>query len=158
MQLGKTQPVIIKKLQQFFSFSSSFFFFFFFLTFTSLQANSADDKLMVLFLFLPENKLLHFMSLRRRPFTWNFLGNNKKNISKCCLPKLLPNMLSAYPLALSAEIQQKTNCWFSSDISPRKKGLIFNANYLLWWQFAWIQPHFLEKRKIEKYFNPCHAE
>ena len=33
------------------------------LTFTTLWANSADDKLMVIFLFFPENKILHFMQI-----------------------------------------------------------------------------------------------
>ena len=33
------------------------------LTFTFLWANSADDKLVVFFLFFPENRILHFMQI-----------------------------------------------------------------------------------------------
>ena len=33
------------------------------LTFITLWANSADDKLMKVFLFLPENMLWHFMQI-----------------------------------------------------------------------------------------------
>ena len=34
-----------------------------FLTFTTLWANSADDKLVIFFLFFPENRIWHFMQI-----------------------------------------------------------------------------------------------
>ena len=35
----------------------------FILTFTTLWAFSADDKLMIFFLFFPENRIWHFMQI-----------------------------------------------------------------------------------------------
>ena len=35
----------------------------FFLTFTALWANSAEDELMILFLFFPVNRIRHFMQI-----------------------------------------------------------------------------------------------
>ena len=45
------------------------------LTFTSLFANSANNKLIIFFLFFPENRLLHFMQIVS-------LGDNLHGISK----------------------------------------------------------------------------
>ena len=82
-----------------------------------LWAKSADNKLRLLILFFPENGLWHFMQIvyfgnnmhlqyarnqasfvsfganlheMSKAFSWK----NKKNISKCCLLKFLPHMLS----------------------------------------------------------------
>ena len=51
------------------------------LTFTTLWANSADDKLMIFFLFFPGNRIWHFVQIVSagwRQFVWNvnscFLG------------------------------------------------------------------------------------
>ena len=60
-----------------------------FLTFTSLCANSADDKFMICFLIFLRKQDLHEMS---NPVFWEKL--EKKNISKCRLLKILPRMLS----------------------------------------------------------------
>ena len=68
--------------------------------FTSLWANSADDKLIIFFLVSPENNFFHSMQIAS--FGDNLHGmpesvfweNKKKNISNCCLLKFLPSMLS----------------------------------------------------------------
>ena len=72
-----------------------------FLTFTTLLANSTDDKLTIFFLFFPDNMFdiscqlgdgLHKMSNK-------FSEKNKKNISKCLLkyyPAWRPLKMSAY--------------------------------------------------------------
>ena len=69
------------------------------LTFTTLWAFSADDKMMLFFLFFPENRIWHFMqivSLETICMKCQILisGKNKKNISKCRLLKILPRVLS----------------------------------------------------------------
>ena len=76
------------------------------LTFTTLWAFSADDKLMIFFLFFPENWIWHFMqivSLGDNLSPWEtvcmkcqilFSGKNKKNILKCRLLQILPRVLS----------------------------------------------------------------
>ena len=75
------------------------------LTFTTLLANSADDKLVIFFLLFPENRFWHFMQIvsseticmkYQKLFSWK----NKKNISKCCLLKILPRVLSVNYVAL----------------------------------------------------------
>ena len=53
------------------------------LTFTTLRANSADNKLMIFFLFFPENRMtFHANYLHWRQFAWNvkfrFLGKRRK--------------------------------------------------------------------------------
>ena len=52
------------------------------LTITTLWANSADDKLMIFFLFFPENMIQHFMQIV--PICMKcqslFSGENKKKI------------------------------------------------------------------------------
>ena len=61
-----------------------------FLTFIRLWADSAD-KLVIIFLFFLQNRIW-------RQFAWRvrscFLGNIRKNVSKCCLLKCLPSMQS----------------------------------------------------------------
>ena len=72
------------------------------LTFTTALAYSAIDKLMIFFLFFPENRIRHFMQIVSKT-RFDFLcklspmeticincqilfpGKNKKNISICCL-------------------------------------------------------------------------
>ena len=58
------------------------------LTFTTLLAFSADDKL-IFFLFFPENGIWPFQKCQI-PFS----GKNNKNISKCGLLKILSRVLS----------------------------------------------------------------
>ena len=64
------------------------------LTFTILWAFSADDKLMILFLFFPENRIWHFMQIVRRQFAWNvkscFLGKIRKIFQNVCCWKFYP--------------------------------------------------------------------
>ena len=63
-------------------------------TITILWANSADVKLMILFLFFPENSIWHFMkedNLHEMPNP--IFQKNKKNISKCHPLKFLHSML-----------------------------------------------------------------
>ena len=66
------------------------------LTLNMIWANSADDKLMICFLIFPRKHDLTFHAYCLQ-FAWNlilFSGKNKKNISKCCLLKILPRVLS----------------------------------------------------------------
>ena len=44
------------------------------LTFTTLHANSADDKLIVFFIFFPENRVWHIMQIVS-------LGDNLQDVS-----------------------------------------------------------------------------
>ena len=71
------------------------------LNFTILWTNSADDKLMIFFLFLFLRKYdltCHANCLHWRQFAWNiktcFLGNIRTNISICHQLKILPRMLN----------------------------------------------------------------
>ena len=76
-------------------------------TFTTPWANSAYDKLVIVSYFFSENRLWHFIQIvsgeklheMYKPIFWE----NKKYISKCCLLKFLPRMLSV-----------KTNQWLYS--------------------------------------------
>ena len=95
-----------------------FFFFFFFilyvrhiggesrhikwtLTLSTLLTNSADDKLMILLLSFPENRILHFMQIVSKEALFIkcliviSVKSKKKNILKCRLLEFLPSMLSA---------------------------------------------------------------
>ena len=58
--------------------------------------STADSKLMVFFLFFPENRIWHFMQIVGRQFAWSvksfFLGKLRKNNIKCHLLKFLPGM------------------------------------------------------------------
>ena len=68
------------------------------LTFTTVLAESADNKLIMFFLFYPEDRIWHFMQI----VSWDNLQEvsnavfwkNKKNISACCQLKFLPSILS----------------------------------------------------------------
>ena len=69
------------------------------LNFTTLWANSADDKLIIFFLFLPEigfdiSCKLSPLEIICKKCQSLFLGKNKKNISKCYLLTFLHSMLS----------------------------------------------------------------
>ena len=60
------------------------------LTFTSLWANSAEDKLMIFFLFFPEYRIQHFMKLSPMAsdlHEFAFLGKSEKNMLKT-LPRV----------------------------------------------------------------------
>ena len=63
-----------------------------------LWADPADDKLVILFLFFPENRLWHFVQIvssdnLHEMQSW-FSRENKKYISKWCLLKCSPSMQS----------------------------------------------------------------
>ena len=69
-----------------------------YLTFTTLRAYSADDRLMIFFLFFTENSIRHFMQIVSNFHEMSnpvFFEKNKKNISKCHLLKISPGVLSA---------------------------------------------------------------
>ena len=55
------------------------------LTLTTLWANSTENKLMTFFLFFPQ---------KTGNIKYSFLGENKKNNSKCHLLKILPRAIS----------------------------------------------------------------
>ena len=72
------------------------------LIFTTLWANSINDKLMIFFLFFPENRIWQFMQIVS--IAWNvdscFLTKVRK-ISLIChmlkiLPSVMPNILSVW--------------------------------------------------------------
>ena len=74
---------------------SSYRSHFFMVEFTALWANLADDKLMIFFLFSQETGFdisCKFAICRKCQNL--FYGKNKKIISKCCLLKFLPRVLS----------------------------------------------------------------
>ena len=69
------------------------------LTLSRIWANSADDKLMIFFLFFPENTISLFMQIVSPGDNLHDMSNlfsekNKKNISKCHLLNFLPSMLT----------------------------------------------------------------
>ena len=65
------------------------------LTLTSLLANSADDKLVIFFLFYPENRIWCFMQIVPIPGSGK---KEKKSISICYLPKFPPkNATKLFP-------------------------------------------------------------
>ena len=58
------------------------------LTITTLWPNSADSKLVIIFLIFPENKICHFMQIVSIGDNLHEMSNlvswgKKKNISKC---------------------------------------------------------------------------
>ena len=59
----------------------------------TLWAYSADDKLLIVFLFFPENRLWHFMWIAREGNSWHEMSasflEKKENISKSCLLKFV---------------------------------------------------------------------
>ena len=64
---------------------------------TMLWADSADDKLMIFFIFFLETRIWYFMQivfLGDIVFQILFSRKNKKNISRCRLQKFLPSMQS----------------------------------------------------------------
>ena len=68
------------------------------LTITTLLAYWAEDKLMIFFLFSPENRIRHFMQIVSKDTLHKMLNpvfwENKTNISICRLLKVLPRGLS----------------------------------------------------------------
>ena len=68
-------------------------------TLSTLLANSAEDRLMIFFLFFLENRIWHFIFKLSPLETFHmkcqnlFSVKNKKNISKCCLLKFLLSIL-----------------------------------------------------------------
>ena len=63
------------------------------------MAVSVDSKLIRIFLFFLENRILYFMQIISSEticMKWQILfwGKNKKKYLKCCLLKFLPSMLS----------------------------------------------------------------
>ena len=83
------------------SYTCLFVFLLFFLQevklpFTTLLAISAGNKLVIFFLFFPENGIWYFMQIGDTiymKYQILFSGKNNKNISECCLLKFLPRML-----------------------------------------------------------------
>ena len=60
----------------------------------SIWTNSADDKLMIIFLFFPENRIWHFMQIvsigdNLHEMSKPVFRENKKNFSVCRLLKIL---------------------------------------------------------------------
>ena len=114
----------------------TFFIVLFNLTLTSPWANSADNKLVIFFLFFPYfSQLTGFdISCKLSPleticmkYQIQFSGKNKEKISKCCLLKILPRELSVKhrshfsyptnsPYTLQGKINRKNN-FLSCDLS-----------------------------------------
>ena len=85
------------------------------LNFTTLLANSADNKLMIFCLIFPRKQDMTFhaklfpletICMKRQIL---FPGKGKKNISKCRLLKILPRVLS-----VKLHLRVSENCWMSS--------------------------------------------
>ena len=74
------------------------------LTFTTLLANPADDKLVIFFFLFQENRIWYYIQIGdsmhelSNPVFWK--RNNKKNISKCFVLKFLPRVQSVKPMQL----------------------------------------------------------
>ena len=70
------------------------------LALTMLWANSADDELVVCFLFSLRNRIWHFMQINLHLFAWkvksSFLGKHKKKICKCGLLSFLPSIVLSH--------------------------------------------------------------
>ena len=64
------------------------------LVLSMLQANSADNKLMIFFLFFWENRIWFHANLLLSAKSYFLRKIKKKNISKCRLLRFLPSMLS----------------------------------------------------------------
>ena len=77
------------------------------LTFTTFLANAADDKLIFVFSFVPENSLCHFMQIVMKCQSL-FSRKYKKNISKYRFVKFLLSMLSV--LSIQAISLNKLIC------------------------------------------------
>ena len=120
------------------------------LTFTALLTNSADDKLIIFFLFFSRKwvLMLHVNCLQWIQFAWNF---------KTCF------LGNGFDISYIFSFSQKTGfdvCMKRQNLFSEKRfwhvmqktGLTFHANYCLQWrQFAWnVKTCFLGK--IEKYF------
>ena len=92
--------------------------------FTTLLGNSADDKLVIFFLFFPANRICLFMqivsddgdnlhemtnpvsnrdNLHERQIL--FSGENKINISKCHVLKILPRELAFKNYIMGAQVR-----------------------------------------------------
>ena len=57
------------------------FFFLYHLTFTTLLADSADDKFIIFFLFFPENRIWHFMQICLHLFSFKKNGDSLHKMS-----------------------------------------------------------------------------
>ena len=85
----------------------------FYKTITTLWANSANYKLMIIFLIFPikQDLVFHANCLYWRYFVWNdktcFLGKNKKNISIWYLLTILLRVLSVKNQNTMNEIQKR---------------------------------------------------
>ena len=67
----------------------------YFVTIATLLANSTEDKLMILFLFFPENRSIFHETICFKCQIL-FPGKSKKrHRSECCLLKILPRLQSA---------------------------------------------------------------
>ena len=70
------------------------------LSFTSLWPNLADNKLMIFFLFFPEDRIWYFKQIicigdnLHAMVKTCFLGKMRKSILVCCLQEILPWVLS----------------------------------------------------------------
>ena len=88
------------------------------LTFTTLWAFSAKDKLMIFFLFFPKKQDLTFhanclqICIKHHIL---FPGKNKKNISKCRLLKILPRVLSIKAYETMHDKTHNKTCGTSKD-------------------------------------------
>ena len=135
---------------------------------------------MIIFLFFPKNRIWNFMQIVSLGDNLHechilFSGKNKKNISKCCLLKVLPRVLSVIWINQVSVFIWK-NCFptwlyfgrslivhslarwvnFSKDDIFRIFFIFFPENRF-WRQWAWnVISYFLQKKK--KIVNLSSAE
>ena len=85
--------------------------------FTTLWAYSADNKLVIFFLFFPENRIWHFMQIvstednlheMSYPVFWE--KNNQENVSIYCLLKIYPLHCNAKRLPKTKDLIKYFNC------------------------------------------------
>ena len=110
------------------------------LTFTTLWANSADNKLMTNFLFLTEKKDLTFHTnyLCWRQLVWNVkTWKSKKNISIYRLLQILPRVLSVNKMS---PYVRKSTFWHmlqtKTQISLRIRAVWLESSFFAWVNFA----------------------
>ena len=80
------------------------------LTITTFWVNSADNKLTIFLIFVPENRIWHFMQICMKCQILS-PGKNMKNISKCCLLQILPRVLSIKHSSRSSELRFTSQHW-----------------------------------------------
>ena len=120
-----------------------------------LWANSADNKLMIFFLFFLENRIWHFMQI----VSWGesvrsyFLGKTRKKISKCCLLKFLPSNQSVnyWPMTFKVPVTTAAEDFLNLFVFYFLEKI--RLDVFMWRWYMWhIKPYFCGKKKLKKVY------